>query len=396
MIAHLEIDLDAIARNVARMRDAVGPAAVAAVVKANAYGHGLTEVGRAIANDVDSFCTYRADEALALREAGIAGPMLVLGPVEPRELALIHEARISVAIWSKGSYRRDAARIARELEAPLSIHAKIDTGVTRLGLDADRATAALASYFDDPDFTLAGVFTHLAAAEELDSIFTRDQLARFRAAIEPLETAFAERGVRRHAAASAAAMLYPDSRFDMIRTGIAIYGIWPSEETRRATGCRIELEPALAWRTELVTVRAVEAGRSVGYGCTFVTQRPSKIGVLPIGYAEGMPRALSNRGHVIVHGTLAPIVGRVCMNMAFVDVTDVPEAHVGSTVTLIGADGSLYRDANDFAADADTIGYEIVARLPHEVPRRYVGGRGARALRQPTAAIASARSSVPS
>jgi alanine racemase len=397
VIAGLEIDLGAIRRNVIRLCQATEPAAFSAVVKANAYGHGIAEVARAIAGEVDTFCVYRASEAATLRDAGITQQILVLGPVEVHELRLAHEVRAAIAIWSKGSFRREAARIARELEAPMGIHAKIDTGVTRLGLDADRATAAIASYLDDPDFTLGGVFTHLAAAEELDSAFTRGQLARFRAALEPVANQLVERGVRRHAAASAAAMLYPESRFDMIRAGIAIYGIWPSDETRRAVGDTIDLEPALAWRTQIVAVRSVEAGRSVGYGCTYHTTRESRIAVLPIGYAEGMPRSLSNRGTVLVHGEPAPIVGRVCMNMAFIDVTGIPDAAVGSTVTLVGRDGGRTRDINELAADAGTIGYEIAARLPAEIPRTYsaiepVPHRPG----HPMAAIASARSSVPS
>ena len=391
MIARLEIDLGAVRRNVVRLRKATRPAAFAAVVKANAYGHGLVETARAIAGEVDTFCTYRADEAATLRAAGIAQPILVLGPVEARELALVHESRAAIAMWSTGSFKRDAARIARGREAPLGIHAKIDTGVTRLGLDADRATAAIAAYLADPDFVLGGVFTHLAAAEELESRFTEQQLARFRSAIEPLGASLAERGVRRHAAASAAALLYPESRFDMIRAGIAIYGIWPSPETRRANAERIELEPALAWKTEIVALHAVETGRSVGYGCTYHTARESRIAVLPIGYAEGLPRSVSNRGTVIVHGTPVPIVGRVCMNMAFVDVTDVASAIVGSTVTLIGRDAGASREANDLAADAGTIGYEIVARLPSEIPRTYVDDYA-----PANAPIASSKSIVPS
>ncbi len=397
MIASLEIDLGAVRRNVARMREIAAPALFGAVVKANAYGHGIVEVARAIAGDVDTFFTYRADEAATLRAAGIANPILVLGPVEPHEIACAHESRAAIAMWSKGSFRRDAARVARQLEAPLGIHAKIETGLARLGLDADRATAAIASYLDDPDFTLGGVFTHLAAAEELESAFTHEQLARFAAALHPLRSALAERGVRRHAAASAAAMLYPESRLDMIRSGIAIYGIWPSPETQRLMDGTLTLEPALSWRTSIVAIRTVEAGRPVGYGCTYRTTRDSRIAVLPIGYAEGIPRSASNSGHVIVLETLVPIVGRICMNMAFIDVTAVPDASVGSIVTLIGRDGATARTANDFAADAATIGYEVVARLPHDIPRSYFGTRAA-PLRthHATAEIASARSSVPS
>lgn len=389
MIARLEIDLDAIARNVAALRALAAPAAYAAVIKADAYGHGMFAVARALESEVAMFCTYRADEALALREAGIATPLLVLGPVEARDLEALVRARATLALWSTGAFARDLARAARATAGRALVHAKIDSGVTRLGLDASLAPPALARYLDDPDLDLRGAFTHLAAAEELESAYTHAQLARFDAATAPVRHAFAARGIVRHAAASAAAMLYPSARLDLVRAGIATYGLWPSEATRAAVGDALALEPALAWRTSLVVVREVGAGRSVGYGCAHVTTRPSRIGVLPIGYAEGLPRALSGRGVALVRGTRVPFVGRVCMNMAFVDVTDVPQVATGDVVTLVGRDGAASIDANELAERADTIGYELVARLPAAMPRVYTG-RGA------NVAIASATSMVPS
>jgi alanine racemase len=372
VIAELTIDLGAIRRNVARLAALAAPARYAAVVKANAYGHGLGPVADAIARDVAMFCVYRADEAAALRERGITTPILVLGPVEARELDSVVRNDAAIALWSTGAFVRDAVRTARAHGKRLDVHAKIDTGVTRLGLDAERAAGTLAQYLADRDLDVRGAFTHLAAAEELESGYTLAQLARFGEALRPLDAVLAERCVLRHASASAAAMLFPKLRLDLVRAGIATYGIWPSEQTRTAMHGLLELEGALSWTTRLVVVRNVNAGRSVGYGCTFVTERASRIGVLPIGYAEGIPRAASGRGFVLVEGKRAPIVGRICMNMCFVDVTDVPRAHSGSTVTLIGRDGDALIDANAFAETAGTIGYEIVARLPPDVPRRYI------------------------
>jgi alanine racemase len=394
VIARATIDLGAIRANVALLRQLARPAGYAAVVKANAYGHGLAPVARALAAHVDAFCVYRVAEAAILRDAGVDRPVLVLGPVEPGELEAAHRLGAAIALWSEGAFLRDVTRVARAGGAPFAVHAKIDTGVTRLGLDRDRATAAIAGYLADADLALGGVFTHLAAAEELESAFTLTQLERFTAALAPLDALLGARGVIRHAAASAAAMLFPAARLDLVRAGIATYGIWPSEETRYARPT-LELRPALSWTTELVVVRTVEAGRPVGYGCTFAPARTSRIGVLPIGYAEGLPRALSNRGIVVAGGRRVPIVGRICMNMAFVDVTDVPEAVPGSVVTLIGRDGAAWIDANEMAAAAGTIGYEIIARLPAEVPRSYVdtGGDG---LHEAAAASAAARSRVPS
>ena len=326
-----------------------------------------------------------------LRDAGVEEPILVLGPVDADERAAAHAARAAIALWSDGAFRTDIARLAARSGSPVRVHAKVDTGVTRLGMEASAAPHLIASYLDDAALDVTGVFTHLAAAEELESAYTLGQLDRFERALEPVAARLAGRGALRHAAASAAAMLFPKSRLDAIRAGIATYGIWPSDETRHAVAGALVLAPALSWRTELVVVRDVEAGRSVGYGCTFETTRPSRIAVIPIGYAEGVPRGLSNVGSALVAGRLVPFVGRICMNMAFLDVTDVPEAVPGSRVTLVGSDGDASIDANACAEAAGTIGYELTARLPADVPRRYVGDRTFA-----TEAIATARSSVPS
>jgi len=353
------------------LRKVAAPARFAAVVKSNAYGHGLARVAEAIAADVDMLCVYRVAEGCTIREAGVQGPVLVLGPVPPSELAAALAANLSISLWDAGSYLADAARTAREAGVPLRVHAKIETGVTRLGMAPERAAISISQLLSDSAFELEGAFTHLAAVEELESGYTLQQLERFESALRPVEAALRLRGALRHAAASAAAMLFPRARFDLVRVGISTYGLWPSPETRNALSEPIALEPALSWRTTLVSVRDVPAGTSVGYGCTFHTERPSRIGVLPIGYAEGIPRVASNRGAVLVEGSRAPIVGRVCMNMTMVDVTDIPLAHAGSVATLIGSNGNETLGAEDWGRWADTIDYEIVARLPAELPRVY-------------------------
>jgi alanine racemase len=371
MLARIDVDLAAIRRNVRRLRAVAAPARFASVVKANAYGHGLREVARALANDVDLLCVYRAEEGHEVREAGVDVPVLVLGPVAPDALAAAHAAGLKITLWDTGAYRADVERVARQSGRPITVHAKVDTGATRFGLDHERAAIAISTYLDDPALDLEGVFTHLAAVEELESSFTLGQLSRFEDALRPVDAALRSRGIIRHAAASAAAMLFPRARLDLVRVGISTYGLWPSPETRSALAEPIVLEPGLSWRTSLAVVRDVPAGTPVGYGCTFHTQRPSRIGVLPIGYAEGIPRAVSNRGAVLVAGQRAPIVGRVCMNVTMVDVTAIPGALPGSPVTLIGRDGEATLTAEDWGAWADTIDYEIVARLPAEVPRRF-------------------------
>jgi alanine racemase len=369
VIAELRIDLAAIVRNVDALAALVAPARVVPVVKANAYGHGLLEVARALAGRVPRLAVYELDEALALRADGIATPIHVLGPVPAAALSAARAAGAELTLWDGGAYLNDASAVARRAGAPLRVHAKIDTGVARLGMRAADAPARLAGYGQRPEFVLAGVFSHLAAAEELDSTFTHEQLERF-----ALATAALPANVERHVAATAAAMLWPETRLDSVRAGIGIYGLWPSPETERVMRERgFALEPALSWRTEIVLVHDVPAHTPVGYGCAYHTKRPSRIGVLPIGYAEGLPRNAGDRAFVLVDGRRCRIVGRVCMNMAFVDCTDAPAAREGSPVTLIGRDGADALGADDLAAATGTIAYEIVARLPAGVPRRYAG-----------------------
>ena len=368
MIAELRIDLGAIARNVAALGDLVGPAHVVPVIKANAYGHGLIEVGRTLAGRVRRLAVYELTEAQALRAAGVQTPIHVLGPVPAALLAQAHAAGVELTMWNGGAYLTDAAAVAERAGSPFRVHAKIDTGVARLGMSVAEAPERLQRYLEHPALDLAGVFSHLAAAEELDSTFTQEQLAGFAAA-----TSAVPAGVERHIAATAAAMLWPETRLDSVRAGIGIYGLWPSPETEAIMRERgFDLTPALSWQTELVLLRDVPAHTPVGYGCAFHTKRPSRIGVLPIGYAEGLPRNAGDRAHVLIDGYRCRIVGRVCMNMTFVDCTDAPGAVPGSTVTLIGTDGTSWIKADELAAATGTINYETVARLPAAIPRTYL------------------------
>lgn len=368
MLAELRIDLGAIRRNAAALAALIAPARLVPVVKANAYGHGLVQVARALARDVERIAVYELAEADALREAGVAIPIHVLGPVAPDDLEIARAIGAELTLWDDGGYLADIARIVQRHGGRLRVHAKIDTGVARLGMRPADAPRILARYARTPEIELAGAFSHLAAAEELDSTFTREQLATFEEA-----TAGCGAATERHIAASAAAMLWPETRLDAVRAGIAIYGCWPSPETEAVMrGRGFTLEPALAWRTRIVIVREVPAHTPVGYGCAYHTKRPSRIGVIPVGYAEGLPRSAGDRAQVLVAGKRCRIVGRVCMNMAFVDLTDVPYAGPDAQVTLIGTDGDHTVSAAELAAACGTIDYEIVARLPVGVPRVYV------------------------
>jgi alanine racemase len=368
MIAELAIDLGAIARNAAALARLAAPARLAAVVKADAYGHGLAPVARALEPHAARLCVYALEEAVALRDAGITAPIHVLGPIPPADLDVAHATGAAITLWDDGLYARQVASVARRRHRPFAVHAKIDTGVIRLGLTPGEAPAVLARYAATPEFELTGVFTHLAAAEEIDSNFTLEQLARFARATQNLDAA-----VERHAAATAAAILWPEARLDAVRCGIGLYGIWPSAESEALMRARgLVLEPALCWRTQIVALHEIEAGTTVGYGRTWRADRNARIATLPIGYAEGLPRAAGNAAHALVRGVRVPFAGRICMDMAFLDVTGVPDAADGDAVTLIGTDGAARITAEELAADCGTIGYELVARLPAHVPRSYV------------------------
>ncbi|MHB8355180.1 MAG: alanine racemase [Vulcanimicrobiaceae bacterium] len=374
MFGTVRVSLAALHHNARALQNLVRPSRVAFVVKSNAYGHGLIETALAVEGYASHLCVYALEEALALRDGGITRPIVVLGPIAPNDLDAALAAGLEAALWDTGSYARQLARAARRRAAPFGVHVKVNTGIARLGLEPHDAVDAIEDYARVPELALAGVFSHFASAEELDSPFTLAQLDRLQGVLDRIEPLLREREIRpiRHIAASAAAMLWPQTRLDMSRIGIALYGLWPSPQTREAMAANgFELRPALSYVTTLVAEREVEAGTSVGYGSSFHAPRQMRLGVVPAGYADGIPRLLSNRGAFVVDGARCPIVGRVAMNMTTIDLTNAPNAHPGSAVTLIGTDGGASVGAGDWAGWAETIDYEIVTRIPPGIPRLY-------------------------
>lgn len=373
VIGGLEISLGALRHNAAVLRDLAGARRTAFVLKGNAYGHGLSRVAQAVAPFACRLCVYRLEEALALREAGIALPVLVLGPVPPDGLEDALAAKVELAIWSAGDFARRLCAAARNRQTTAPVHIKVNTDLNRLGFEPHELLDAAEEFVRFPEISVAGIFSHLASAEELDTAYTLHQLATFEKALAGVKPLFERRGAAplTHIAASAAAMLWPQMRLDMVRYGIALYGLMPSPQTRAALTAPPDLRPALSYRSQIVVARTIAAGASVGYGGSFHAPRDMRIGVIPAGYADGIPRALSNRGAFIVDGVRCPIVGRVAMNMTEIDLTAAPNARVGSPVTLIGSDGAAAVSADEWAYWSETINYEIVTRLPAELPRTY-------------------------
>jgi alanine racemase len=374
VIPRIVVSLPALRHNAAALRDLVGAQHASFVVKSNAYGHGLLETARAVEPYATRLCVYAYEEGIALREAGIAAPILVLGPIDPRDVDQAIAARLECALWDTGTFAHAVSTAADAHRTQAHVHVKINTGLNRLGLEPHELVDALEDYLRRPELRVAGIFSHLSSAEELDSPSTMRQLETFERAMTPATPLLERHDIApiRHIAASAAAMLWPQTRLDMSRFGIALYGLWPSQQTREAMNSNgIDLIPALSFRSTLAVTRSLAAGSPIGYGASYHAPRDMRVGVVPAGYADGIPRLLSNRGAFLVDGAPCPIVGRVAMNVTEIDLTRAPKAHAGSAVTLIGRDGDAYIGADDWARWSETINYEIVARLPAELPREY-------------------------
>ena len=355
--AWLEIDLGAIVANARAVAQRASPASLCAVVKANGYGHGLLPVARALADAGIAglrLSVFSAGEAMALRGGGIMAPILVLGPVEEDELPAAVQATVEIALLDD----RLCEAFARHRVAT---HVKVDTGLNRFGIARERAAAALRRCHE-LGINIAGIYSHLASSEDLDKEFTLEQVERLRkvsgANPPPL-----------HIAASAAAMMWPETRLDMVRCGIALYGAWPSPEVyafMAGEAPSFELAPALRWFAPIVQVRDVRVGETVGYGRAFTAQRDSRIAMLPLGYADGLPRAAGwGKMRARIAGALAPIVGRICMNVCMLDVTDLTQQPKAGDVVELGVE--------DAARAAGTINYEILAALPAHLERKYRG-----------------------
>jgi alanine racemase len=373
----VEVSRGALQHNITLFRRLLNPGtAVLAVVKANAYGHGLEQVAPVcVAANVDMLGVHTAEEVLALRRIGVTAPIMAMGYLAPRQVAEVVDPGVHVLV-SSGQVLEALAARARALGTSLNVHVKVDTGTHRQGVSPGEA-ADLAEAARSAGLTVAGVATHFANIEDTtDHSYAYLQLERFRTAAAAVQ---ARVGPVRwlHAACSAAALLFREADFGMVRIGISLYGHWPSKETHLSWLLEhgrdgVRLEPALSWRARVGQVKEVEAGAPIGYGLTYRPTRTSRIAVLPVGYSEGYPRALSGRGRVLLAGRTSPVVGRVCMNIFMVDVTDIPGIRDGDVATLIGTDGNERITAEELAETAGTINYEILARLSPSLPRLVV------------------------
>ena len=383
-LSWLELIRRALQHNVqVLMQRATSPTPLMAVVKAEAYGHGAVDTAREVlAAGASWLAVFSVAEALALRAANIDAPIVVLGPTLATQYQAASDAdlRLTLAGPEALEVLLQTRFAAQAKNSPLKLHIKVETGTHRQGFMAHEL-AQLKALQQRDDLQIEGLYSHFADIEDTtDHSYAREQLRQFHAQAKTLQSLGIHPKVR-HMACSAAVLLFPETHFDLLRTGISLYGLWPSHETlvsarqRGAGGLAytddenddvdkgfLQLRPVMAWKTRIAQVKNVAAGCSVAYGRTFETTRSSTLAVLPIGYSNGYPRALSNRAHVLVRGQQAALAGRVMMNMIVVDVTDISAAQLGDEVVLLGEQGGKKIRADDLAAWAGTINYEIVTR----------------------------------
>lgn len=359
----IEVDTSAIENNVHLIKS-ITQTRVMAVVKSNAYGHGTLPVAEAaLRGGAEYLGVARIEEALQLREAGVTQPILVMGytPANQVNSGIIHNT--SLTVWKREQIS-SASIVAQNQGLTCKLHLKIDTGMSRLGAQPEEALDLAAEIYRQPGIELEGVFTHYARADEQDQEPTVKQERLFKEVVENLDSA----GLRPplvHAANSAAVLSRQDSYFDLVRPGIAIYGLHPSPEHRLPDRFR----PALEWKSVLSQVKQVPAGRGVSYGHDYITRSTELIGTVPVGYADGYRRTSGNR--VLVGGRIVPVIGRVCMDQISVQLDSVPDAREGDEVVLIGDQGEERISAEDLAHFWGTINYEVVCGLGSRVPRRY-------------------------
>ncbi|HEY1011652.1 MAG TPA: alanine racemase [Herpetosiphonaceae bacterium] len=359
----LRIDLDALAHNARRLREIAG-VPLLAVLKADAYGHGAIRAARTVLlNGAHGLAVATLGEALALRGADIAAPILILGYTPPWQSQDAVRQNITCTVFDAQTLQA-LNSVAGELGRVCAVHVKVDTGMARLGLAPEETPAFLRLAADLPHIRVEGIFTHFATADAEDPGYLRQQAARWDGLLAELASA-GLRPPQAHAANSAALLHHGATRYDLARAGIALYGLQPSPHAPLPA----DFQPVMSFHTEVAQVREVPAGTAVSYGCTFVTERPSRIATLPVGYADGFRRAPQPWREVLIGGRRAPIVGRVCMDYAMADVTDGPPVRRGDPVVLIGQQGGERISAEDVADWLGTINYEVVSAILPRVPR---------------------------
>lgn len=366
---YCEIDIAALKNNMQAIRKKADQnAKLLAVVKADAYGHGAAPISKAIEGIVDYYGVATVNEGVELRDAGITKPIMVLGYCSPSQTDLILKYEIEPTVYDD-QVAEKMSEIAVSRGGKVRVHIALDTGMTRIGLSADeKGVKDYKKIFALPGIEIVGLFTHFSCADMYDKEYTFKQMERYDTFVQMLKEAGLP-DVTKHICNSAGIMEFDHHHYDMVRSGIITYGMYPSEEVDPSS---IALEPILSWKTHVVNVMEPEMGRGISYGATYVTDHPIRIATVSIGYADGYPRSLSSKGWVLIHGKKAPILGRVCMDQMMVDITDIEDVAVEDLVTLIGTDGSERIYVEDIADLAGSFNYEFTCDISKRVPRIYI------------------------
>jgi len=391
-LAHVEISKENIAYNFTNIKSLLRKKVrLMAVVKSNAYGHGLVEFAQeAVKNGADYLGVVNIDEAIALREARIIKPILVLGYVPIERVVEAAKNYIDIAVVDQ-EYAVNLIKL--KFSTKLRVHLKVETGINRLGIKRANILSVYKELSKSKKIDIIGLYSHLASVEENNLDYTANQFQEFGEIIKLLKINNIEIPLK-HIAASGAALLFPESHFDMVRMGIICYGLWPSGENKASflENADVDLpkpfiKPVLSYKTKIAQIKEVSSG-FIGYGCTYRITKEMRLAIIPIGYYEGLDRGLScsttskkvtktertGCGNVIISGAICPIVGRICMNMTIIDISKLNPrtVHVGDEVVIIGKQGNKEISAEEMAQKIDTINYEVVARIPEHIPRIYV------------------------
>ena len=365
------VSLDSIAHNFSEMRKNIHKdTKIIAVLKADGYGHGAGAIAHLI-EDYDYICGFAvatAQEALSLVSNGTTKPVLILGHVFEEDYKELAAADVRIAV-SEAASAKGYAAAGKSLGKTVHIHLALDTGMSRIGFsDSQESLEEIAALEKIPNLKIEGIFTHFARADEEDITPAVEQFEKFMTFTERLK----ERGVHipmKHCSNSAGIIRLPQANLNAVRAGITIYGIYPSKEVERDV---IRLLPAMELKSHVSFVKTLPKGRAISYGGTFVTERDTVVATIPVGYADGYPRSLSNKGWVLIHGKKAPILGRVCMDQFMVDVTEISGVHTGDSVTLMGKDGEEFLSVEELGDLSGRFSYEFICDISRRVPRVYI------------------------
>ena len=367
------IDLSAVMHNMEAMHQNIDPdTKIMAVIKADGYGHGAVPIAKEIEHldYVYGYAAATVEEGMILRNNGIQKPILILGYIFPDQYEEVIQAEICPSVFTL-EMAEELSAAAEKVGKDCRMHFAVDTGMSRIGYQVtEEAADEMAQIAKLPHMIVEGIFTHFAKADEYDKTFTKEQIQKFRKMIAMME----DRGVSipvKHCSNSAGIAEIREANMDMVRAGITLYGLWPSEEVDQNS---LDLKPVMELKTHVAYVKDLEAGRAISYGGTFVAPKKMRIATIPVGYGDGYPRSLSNKGYVLIHGKRADIVGRVCMDQLMVDVTDIPEVQPWDLVTLVGRDGDDGITMEELAEASGGFHYELACIFGKRVPRVYVKG----------------------